>query len=276
MIQDNRTQEELLEHYKIEKELASKLRNASKEERKHLYTSLYDELFKRVPLHPQLTRKKSLEETKLAVNDQINCLKSFLTKNISFLEVGAGDCALSLEVTKYVKQVFAIDVSNEVTRNSKNPDNFHLIISDGCSIPVPEKSINVIYSNQLMEHLHPDDALEQLQNIYNALVPEGIYVCITPTRLTGPHDISKYFDKVATGFHLKEYTITEMNTLLRKIGFSNVKLLVRTKSQFITIPLIFSLLCERFVGIMPDSLAKSIARKIPFRLFLNIRLVAIK
>ena len=53
MIQDNRTQEELLEHYKIEKELASKLRNASKEERKHLYTSLYDELFKRVPLHPQ-------------------------------------------------------------------------------------------------------------------------------------------------------------------------------------------------------------------------------
>ena len=77
MIKENRTQEQLLEHYNIEKELANRLRNASKEERRHLYTFLYDELFRRVPLHPQLTRKKSQEQTILAVNDQINYLKFF-------------------------------------------------------------------------------------------------------------------------------------------------------------------------------------------------------
>ena len=72
-----------------------------------------------------------------------------------------------------------------------------------------------------MEHLHPDDAVDQLKNIYNALVNGGKYICITPNRLTGPHDISKYFDNVATGFHLKEYTVTELSGLFREVGFSD-------------------------------------------------------
>jgi hypothetical protein len=32
-----------------------------------------------------------------------------------------------------------------------------------------------------MEHLHPEDAFEQLRNIIRALAPGGRYVCITPT-----------------------------------------------------------------------------------------------
>jgi hypothetical protein len=33
-------------HYEIERELASRLRSAAKEERRTLYSSLYDELFR--------------------------------------------------------------------------------------------------------------------------------------------------------------------------------------------------------------------------------------
>jgi predicted SAM-dependent methyltransferase len=51
-----------------------------------------------------------------------------------------------------------------------------------------------------MEHLHPDDAFEQLKQIYTALTPGGLYICTTPNRLTGPHDVSKYFDETAAGF----------------------------------------------------------------------------
>ena len=39
-----------------------------------------------------------------------------------------------------------------------------------------------------------------LANLYRALKPGAVYVCITPNRLSGPHDISLYFDSVATGF----------------------------------------------------------------------------
>ena len=56
-----RTKQQITEHYEIEKELASKLKNATKEERKIFYTKLYDELYKRVPHHPQLTGKSNPE-----------------------------------------------------------------------------------------------------------------------------------------------------------------------------------------------------------------------
>jgi len=162
---ENRTAAQLREHYDIEKELAAKLRNASREERQRLYTSLYNELFQRVPSHPQLTQKSSPEMAVAAVATQMKFLGRFLNKDITFLEVGPGDCALSLEMTKYAKQVYAVDVSDEITKGLMPPPNFQLILSDGCSIPIPPSSLDVVYSNQLMEHLHPDDAFEQLRNI---------------------------------------------------------------------------------------------------------------
>ena len=80
-------------------------------------------------------------------------------------------------------------------------------------------TINVVYSHQVIEHLHPDDAVTHLQEVYRVLSPGGAYICATPNRLNGPHDISKYFDREATGFHLKEYTTTELYGLFRQEGF---------------------------------------------------------
>ncbi len=94
------------------------------------------------------------------------------------MEIGPGDCKISIEVAGLVKKVIAIDVSSEITKQIKTPDNFSLILSDGSSIPVAENSVDVAYSNQLMEHLHPDDAMKQLKNIVRALAPGGIYLCL--------------------------------------------------------------------------------------------------
>ena len=145
---------------KKEIELANRLRNASRQERRHLYASLYDEMYRRVPLHPQLTRKSSPEETQQAVASQMKFIKRFLSRDATFLEIGAGDCALSFEVARRVKRVYAVDVSDEITRHSTPMPNFQLILSDGSSVPLPPNCVDVAYSNQLMEHLHPDDAFD--------------------------------------------------------------------------------------------------------------------
>lgn len=261
---ENRNLEQIKEHYEIEKELASRLRNSSLQERQYLYTALYDELFKKVLLHPQLTRKSSPEISAWIVAQRMQLLGHFLNPKITFLEVGPGDCSLSIEVSKYAKKVYAVDVSNEIANNIIFPQNFEFLISEGCKIPVPENSINVAYSHQLMEHLHPDDAFTQLQNIYNALAPKGIYICITPNRLSGPHDISKYFDEIATGFHLKEYTVTELAELFRKVGFSKITLYKSYRQTNLEIPLnsitlpIFKA-CEQVLGVLPYSLRRKIA-----------------
>ena len=57
-IKDPRSPDRILDHYHIEKELADRLRNSTRDERKSLYTAVYNELFQRVPDHPQLTRKR--------------------------------------------------------------------------------------------------------------------------------------------------------------------------------------------------------------------------
>jgi SAM-dependent methyltransferase len=271
-----RSQKQLLEHYEIEKELGKKLLNATREDRRMLYASLYDELYRRVPHHPQLTRKSSPEQVVESVASQMKFLRPFLKPSSTFMEIGPGDCSLSFEVAKYVKHVCAIDVSKQITAHSVTPDNFDLVLSDGCSIPVTKNSIDVAYSNQLMEHLHPDDALEQLRNICDALVVGGIYICTTCNRITGPHDISKGFDSVSTGLHLKEYTLTEINRLFRMTGFSDVSKFLRVRGSYITFPILPSVLFEWLLNKMPCRFANMVAIRQPCRFLLSVRLVGCK
>ena len=189
-------------------------------ERKALYSRVYDELFSRVPDHPQNTWKNEPALQAARTARQARFLDRFLTADSVYLEVGPGDCHLALTIAQRVSRVYAVDVSELIAGNGELPANFKLIISDGVSIDVPPGTVRVAYSNQLMEHLHPDDALEQLGEIYRALGPGGVYVCITPHRYSGPHDISRFFDAEARGFHLKEYSYRELRELFRAAGFA--------------------------------------------------------
>jgi SAM-dependent methyltransferase len=273
---EKRTIEQLREHYVIEKELASRLRNAGKEERRYLYTALYDELYRRVPLHPQLTQKSDPGSQFEAVSTQMGLLGRYLNPETTFLEVGAGDCSLSREVSKRVRKVYAVDVSEEITKGKTFPENLELIISDGSSIPVTRGSVTLAYSSNLMEHLHPDDAVDQLKSVYAALATGGKYICITPNRLLGPYDISRYFDDLATGFHLKEYTFTELGGLFQKAGFSGIGACAGARRTYVKIPPSLILLCERVLGRLPFSPRRAIASTLPFRALLGIRIVGTK
>src|SRR5438105_7942533 len=84
---------QLREHYDIEKELANRLRNAAQEERRSLYTSVYDELYQRVPHHPQLIRKANNSvHLKTVSSRRIPFLARVLSPPCIFMELGAGDC----------------------------------------------------------------------------------------------------------------------------------------------------------------------------------------
>lgn len=276
---ERRTIEQIREHYVIEKELGDRLRSADKSERRGLYSTVYNELYLRIPHHPQLIRKVSSKNRIKEVSYQISLLKRFLKPETKFLEVGAGDCRLAFEVAKFVARVFAVDVSEEITSRSICPNNFSLVISDGVNIPVPENSINVAYSHHLMEHLHPDDAFEQLRNIYKILTPGGVYVCITPNRISGPHDISKYFDDMASGLHLKEYTTTEMATLFKTIGFKRIQRIFVANNLVLALPLFPVRLTEGMLSILPHSLRAGLSDWLLVKILLGglcIKLIAIK
>jgi hypothetical protein len=94
--------------------------------------------------------------------------------------------------------------------------------------------------------------------------------------LNGPHDISKYFDATASGFHLKEYTVSELSSLFKQVGFSKVMVNVGTLGWFVNMPLSLSLLSEKFLNVLPYKIRKLIASNLPIRKLLGIRLVGIK
>lgn len=271
---ETRSLDRLREHYEVERELADRLRAATADERRRLYAVVYDELFRRVPDHSQLARKRDPGVESEALEMQMGMIAPFLTSESTFVDVGAGDCALSIAIASTVRCVYAIDVSTEITAGLSLPSNVEVRISDGVEIPVAPESADVIWSNQLMEHLHPDDALEQVRNIYRSLKPGGRYICVTPHRLTGPHDISRHFDQVATCFHLKEYTVRDLWNVFRSVGFSEFRILAGGRGRYRAVDARVATVLERALGRVPIRSRCTLVSRLHLNAVLGIRVVA--
>lgn len=275
---EDRTDAQILEHYEVEVGLANTLKESTADERraKSLYTEVYDELFRSVPHHQMLTRKQSEEDTERSISWQMGMLGRFIDKTSTVVEVGPGDCSVSFRLTQFVKKVIGVDVTNMIGDAVSTPSNFELIISDGCSIPMPDKSVDIVYSNQLMEHIHPDDAKLQLAEIFRVLREGGNYVCITPNKVNGPWDISYYFDDTATGFHLKEYTLRELVTLFEQAGFRRFRAYAGARGWYMRFPIAPIYWLEDFVGRMSSNVRVKFGQALLIRVILGIKLVATK
>ena len=265
-------------HYLVERELADRLRRAPACERLALYRQVYDELFRRVPDHPQLVGRgdpAALERRRRSVQWHLALLRPALGPRTIFMELGAGDCALSLRVAEQVARVYAVEVSHEVAGGAAAP-NLELVLSDGVSLQVPEGSVDVAFSDQLMEHLHPEDAAAQLAGIHRALANGGRYFCITPNRLYGPRDISAHYDEVATGLHLKEYCARELRALLLRAGFRKVRFYCGARGAYARMPFAILRAVESCLEVLPYRLRRRLAGFAPARALLGLYVEALK
>lgn len=265
---------DLKRHYDVERALGDRLRTLPPDERRAMYGEIYNELFARVPDHPQLTRKVSPERSRLKTLGEFRLIQKFITPQSAFLEVGTGDAAVSLHVAKHVARVTALDVSDTILKDISAPANVRLLVFDGCNVPLEPESIDVAYSNQVIEHLHPEDAALQVASILRVLKPGGCYVCVTPNRLNGPHDISMFFDTVASGLHMKEYTYREMDRFFRSLGFDRTGACFGFKGRFAVLPIWCAGVLETALSILPTRLRVLVGRTPPFEKLLIIRFVA--
>jgi SAM-dependent methyltransferase len=139
--------------------------------------------------------------------------------------------------------------------------NVEDVLTDGSSLPMESESADFAFSDQFLEHLHPEDAREHLREVVRVLKPGGIYMCVTPNRLSGPHDISGYFDDVAQGLHLKEYSACELIAALRASGFRSVDILAKAGTP--PVPLWRVRLIESILGVVPISVRRNLAARKP-------------
>ena len=148
------------------------------------------------------------------------------------LEMGSGLGSAGLMMTRWARRVYAIEASTEgrevIGRRAEAAGIRNLEVRDddirlgGFS----DGSIDVVYSNDFIEHLTEEDANVFLRSAFRVLRPRGTIFTVTPNRLAGPHDSTQWFASIgstAEGFHLREYNYAELCAALRAAGFTHLR-----------------------------------------------------
>jgi hypothetical protein len=249
----DRSYEQIMNHYLVEKSIANRLKESNREERKLILSTMYEELFRKVPDHSRLTRRNSEQLTAMANKDKLSIIHKLLDNSDVYIEFAPGDCKFAFEVAKHVKNVYGIDISDQRSNPTDNvPENFKLIIYDGYDLnEIESNSIDIVFSDQLIEHLHPEDTKLHFELVHRILKIGGKYVFRTPHSFTGPHDISGYFCDEPECFHLKEWTYIEIKTLLMDLKYSDFRTQWFRKGIGLRLPYNYFALCEKFLSIFP-------------------------
>ena len=270
---DSRDVERLVAHYLLERELSDRLRHAPREVRPQMYTAVYSELFASLSDHPQ---HESSSQTRDRTSEQLRRIAAKLRRDAIFLEIGCGDAALGVAASPFVRTAYGLDVTDALIDSANVPQNFKFLATSGVDIPLAAEEVDFAYSNQLMEHLHPNDATDQLAEVYRVLKPGGAYMCITPSRITGPHDISCYFDYEASCLHLKEYDYGVLRAMFRQVGFPKFCCSAWIRGREIRLPYRAIRAAERFFLFLPQHIRSNLTSSAPLQTILGLTVFAIK
>jgi SAM-dependent methyltransferase len=268
--EETRSVDQLRQQFDVERELARRLRDAV--ETRGMYSDVYDELLRRVPHHPALTQKSDEGARSALVALQLRLLEPFLVSRPRFLEVGGGNCALPIALSRRLPRVIAIEAVHEIL---EGPDatNVELIVSDTPPYALPDACVDLAFSSHFIEHLRSQDALRHLHEVRRLLAPEGRYLCVTPNRLWGPHDVSRYFTDAPEGLHLHEYTHNELLRLMKRAGFRRVRVIAGLGRLDSLLPHLGTRVIEGFLAVAPVGVRRraldvlSRGRHAPLRLF---------
>lgn len=208
-------------HYEVEKRLARQILESSREERAQVAQEAYAELFREIPWHPQLAAGAQAESEHVV--HTLQRIGPWVPDAVELLEIGCGSGELLAAIAPRCERCVGIDMSLEALPELEMPANLELLEMDAMDLKFGDASFDVALSIHVLEHLHPDDVDDHLREVHRVLRPGGAYLLETPNRLTGPHDISRGFDRVATGFHLKEYTYGALAAKLRENGFNRLE-----------------------------------------------------
>jgi len=269
---DPRPLEQKRRHFEVEHELRERLLKSNRAERTTLFATLYGELFTRVPDHPRLVRRDTEASDREATESRFKLLRGQLDGVKSFLEFAPGDCHLAWEVCKHVERVLGVDISDQTGGKGSPPANFQLVCYDGYTLDLPADSVDMVFSYQFLEHLHPEDIDAHFQMVKRVLKPGGAYIFDTPHRYTGPHDISRHFSETPQGFHFQEWTFGDMSRVLDRAGFSGWFVYRRGRPRFGYTMNFLTYTSEWLLGLLPFKLRRSLSQ----RLFVGVTMLARK
>jgi ubiquinone/menaquinone biosynthesis C-methylase UbiE len=206
--------------FKFERILRERILGSLKKDREVIVEQAYTELFERFPEHSVFltTQEEAKRKGKLGSGLIVPLSKHGST----VLEVGCGRGDVLVALAERGRICTGTEISHHMLELC-NELGVKVVRGSADSLDFPSGSYDVVFSQEVLEHLHPEDVPRHFAEAFRVLRPNGIFAVETPNRRTGPQDISRGFTRVAEGLHLKEWSVRELIQQFQKAGFVKIR-----------------------------------------------------
>lgn len=215
--------EQILQHWNLERQLRRELLSAPATDRWRIfdegYTRLYRELWWLNQCSVDPPDESFLEWLDLAGS----------TSNKVY-EIGSGKGHLMRMLARAGLTCTATEITRERGKKWVTTPGIEWKTTDGVHLDQFEhpNTYDLVVSNQVVEHIHPDDVADHLRSVAVILKPGGRYLMATPHCYFGPADVSRVFRSgECLGLHLKEYTYRELIAAAKRAGFKKISASLR-------------------------------------------------
>lgn len=189
------------------------------------------------------------------------------------LDIGSGNGKLAIAMAQKGNVVTGLDVSKIAIQTAQElhkkiapdfPVGFKF--GDARKLPFSDNTFDYITSQDLVEHISEDDFKVHLKEVYRVLKPGGRYVFWTPSELRGGSSL---------GLHLKEYTICEIDKIIRStrfkyswfdLRFYRIKIKVEIKQSFMFPVILYEKLLGKVIKFLPEKMNKLLVPRLLFQL----------
>ena len=189
------------------------------------------------------------------------------------LDIGTGNGKLAIAMAKKGNIVTGMDISKIALQKAKEmhkknapdlPVDFKF--GDARKLPFEDGTFNYITSQDLVEHISENDFKIHLNEVYRVLKPGGRYVFWTPSELRGGSSL---------GLHLKEYTIDEMDTIIKNtmfkyswfdLRFYRLKMKIEIKQSMMYPVILYERFLSKIIKLVPGPLNQLLVPRLFFQL----------
>ncbi len=218
------SEETLIASFELENFFHDRILNeSSSKKRRQLNDEVYTKAFKLYGVE----FKMNLDAKSSAKDPIVDLFRKELSGH-SILDVGCGSGDFLAACARKIphKHLCGVDVFVKDATFKKYDLSFHR--GDVVNFEL-EKQFDVAITDNVYEHIAPQDVDDHLSSIWKALKPGGKLIVMTPHRYFGPWDVTRILDNSYTGWtpargtHINETTYSELASKLRLNGFDDLK-----------------------------------------------------
>jgi len=217
------TEKMILRHWELEKSLTRRLLASTPENRWEVFGYCYSTLFCELEWLNRLVEKKNVMPPEQAYKKWVDIIGPSPQR---IFEIGSGTGRMIDYLSTLGYECCATEITRERgEKHVSESKNITWRTTDGVHLNRFEQinHYDIVLSEDVVEHLHPNDIVEHFLGVFRILKPGGRYIFHTPHKFFGLWDISRVFGKLEPmGMHLKEYMVYELVQALRTAGFKHI------------------------------------------------------